>query len=324
MNKKITIIIAVYNSAFYLEHCLHSLFAQTYNNIEYIFVDDGSNDSSIEIIIRILELYPYRKKQVKIISHKYNQGVSKARATGILNATGEYMIHCDPDDYVEINWCELLLKKALELDSDIVMCSYFIESKNTFTIKVPAIKGDGKACVLKIFNNVAWRPLWNKLIKSSIIKDNHILPFKNCNIGEDWSFIIRCLNYSKSITTVDIPLYHYCIRENSLTNNISTTGYLESPDVFVKTYEFLDSCKDPKYTVLSNYFKFIVKMRLRNQFKNRKLDWYKYNSECHQSILSFTDHKLFNRWYLRILLLNSTIYKLLIKFKPIRNSIFCE
>ena len=322
MENTISIIIPVYNSATYIERCLHTLFSQTYYNLEFIFVDDGSEDSSVNVIKKVLAQYPERKDQVKIFSHKYNKGVSQARMTGILKARGDYLIHCDPDDYVEKNWCELLLNKALEQEAEIVICPYFIEKGKKSDIKYPEIKKDGIECTLNIFNNVTWRPLWNKLILSSLIKENNIYPFEDIDFGEDWSLVIRCLNFAKKIVDVRIPLYHYCIRDNSLSNKYSKDAFLETNDVFVKTYEFLDSCGNPRYERLSDYLKFLVKMRMRTAFKDNILDWYEYNKECHKSIMTFKDHTFFNRIYLSVLLNNKLFYKYLMNFKRIKQTIF--
>lgn len=321
---KISIIIAIFNVEKYIERCLHSLFNQTLNEIEYIFVDDGSTDNSLLILNRVLKNYPVRQGQVKILVHEENSGIAAARTNGILAATGEYIIHCDPDDYVEKNWAELLLNVAIKQDAEIVICPYFIEKGKRSIIKYPEIKKDGIECALNIFNNVTWRPLWNKLIKSSLIKEYKIIPYKNCNVGEDWSFVIRCLNFTNKIYQVDTPLYHYCIRDNSLSNNSAVSDYLETIEVFIKTYEFLDSCCNTRYEQLSNYFKFIVKMRSRSKFKNKINEWFKFNSECHKSIMTFKDHSLFNRIFLILLLSNMTFYRFFMKFKKIRASIFTD
>ena len=95
---KVSVVIPVYNVEQYIERCLYTLFGQTMDDIEYIFVDDSSTDSSVKIINKSLELYPYRKVLTKILRHSSNLGVGAARTTGIKAATGDYIIHCDPDD----------------------------------------------------------------------------------------------------------------------------------------------------------------------------------------------------------------------------------
>ena len=111
---KVSVIIAVYGAEKYIERCARSLFEQTLNDIEYIFVDDCSPDKSIEILISVLDDYPHRKKQVRIIRNHSNLGVGGTRTVGMKAATGDYLIHCDPDEGVEHNMYELLYNKAIE------------------------------------------------------------------------------------------------------------------------------------------------------------------------------------------------------------------
>lgn len=182
MEKTISIIITVFNSATSIEKCLHSLFNQTYHNLEYIFVDDGTEDESVNIIMKVLELYPKRKCQVKIFSHKSNKGVSQARITGILKATGDYIIHCNSDDFVEIEMYELLYNKALQTNADIILCNIkFVFENNTTQIKKFDFDGNSKKYLESgILTNFGYANMVNKLIKK-IIFENKIYPFPNCN-----------------------------------------------------------------------------------------------------------------------------------------------
>ena len=103
---KVSVVIPVYGVEKYIERCARSLFEQTMQEgIEYIFVDDCSPDRSIEILEKVLKEYPHREPQVKIIQHSKNQGIFYTRNTGVENATGEYIIHCDSDDWVEPDIC---------------------------------------------------------------------------------------------------------------------------------------------------------------------------------------------------------------------------
>ena len=95
---KISIIILVYNVERYVEKCMRSLFGQTFEDIEFIIIDDGSSDKSIDIVKNLLDYYPNRKENVKIIIHEKNLGTSVSRRQGILEARGEYVIYCDSDD----------------------------------------------------------------------------------------------------------------------------------------------------------------------------------------------------------------------------------
>ncbi len=87
MYNKISLLIPVYGVEKYIERCARSLFGQTYQNIEYIFVDDCTKDSSIAVLKKVLDDYPFRKEQVTIIHHNFNKGLSAARNTAFNHAT---------------------------------------------------------------------------------------------------------------------------------------------------------------------------------------------------------------------------------------------
>ena len=91
MLPKVSVIVPVYGVAQYIEKCARSLFEQTLEDIEYIFVDDCTQDNSIEILHNIIKDYPHRQQQTRIIHHETNKGLPIARKTGIENATGKYI-----------------------------------------------------------------------------------------------------------------------------------------------------------------------------------------------------------------------------------------
>ena len=109
---KVSIVIPIYNVEKYIIKCAKSLFEQTLDDIEYIFVNDCTPDNSIKVLLEVLEQYPNRKQQVKIITHKINLGAAIARKNGILAATGKYIIHCDGDDWTAPDMYQRLYEKA--------------------------------------------------------------------------------------------------------------------------------------------------------------------------------------------------------------------
>ncbi len=122
---KISVIIPVYNVAPYIEQCVRSLMEQTQQDVEYVFVDDCTPDDSMKILCRVLEDYPDRKMQVKILHNKTNRGASLTRRAGLGACTGEYIICVDADDYVAPNYLEMLYDKAVKEKADIVWCDFF-------------------------------------------------------------------------------------------------------------------------------------------------------------------------------------------------------
>lgn len=122
---KVSVIIPVYGVEKYIERCARSLFEQTLDDIEFIFVNDCTLDNSINVLETTLEEYPKRKSQVQIINFEQNQGAAKAREIGMKTANGEYIIHCDSDDWVVKEAYETLYNIAKASESDMVICDWF-------------------------------------------------------------------------------------------------------------------------------------------------------------------------------------------------------
>lgn len=122
---KVSIIIPVYNAEKYIERCAKSLFEQTLDELECIFIDDCSTDNSMKVLNNVMKDYPQRAEQVHIISLPTNSGVAKVREIGIKSATGESVIHCDSDDWTDSNMYEVMYQTMIEKDVDMVFCDYY-------------------------------------------------------------------------------------------------------------------------------------------------------------------------------------------------------
>ena len=107
---KISVIIPVYKVAAYIKRCAESLLSQTLSSVEFIFVDDASPDNSIDLLRDLISFFPDR--DVKIITHDVNKGLPSARNTGLKEAQGEFIYHCDSDDWVEVDILEKMLAAA--------------------------------------------------------------------------------------------------------------------------------------------------------------------------------------------------------------------
>lgn len=181
-NPKVSIVIPVYNTEKYLQRCIDSLLAQTYKNIEFIFVDDGSKDNSFSI----LEKAEKQDRRI-IIMQQDNGGPSKARNTGIKNCTGKYIMFCDSDDTVTVDWCELLVK-AIEYHPDAwIMSGVNILSEDTELLQEQKILGNnvlGKEDYYKVFCNGLSGYSVNKIYSIQVINDNNILFDEKINHGE--------------------------------------------------------------------------------------------------------------------------------------------
>lgn len=108
---KVSVCVPIYCVEKYIEQCARSLFEQTLNDIEFVFVDDCSPDKSVDVLERIIKDYPQRLEQIKLIRHEKNQGHCGVFKTLLTNASGKYVITCDSDDWVELDMYEKMYQK---------------------------------------------------------------------------------------------------------------------------------------------------------------------------------------------------------------------
>lgn len=221
MNKfKVSILVPVYGVEKYIERCAHSLFLQSFKDIEFIFVDDCTMDESIVRLKEVISEYPACIDKVQIIKHKKNKGVGAARKTAINAATGIYILYVDSDDYIEPNMVELLYNKAIEVDADMVFCSFLNEYSDKKSIEFRIRPTNNK---VKLIQNTFSNPsFWNKMFKRDLILKNHLEIHEGINYGEDLVVIPQLIYYSNTFAFVEKPLYHYIhYNVNSYTSEFS-------------------------------------------------------------------------------------------------------
>lgn len=257
----ISIIIPVYNTEKYLRKCLNSIISQTYQNWEAIVVNDGSTDNCRSIC----DEYSIKDRRFKII-HKKNQGVSVARQTGLDNCTGNYVIHCDPDDWIEPTMIEELVKIVNRDKSDMVICDYYEEKRSGSSYIQQDITSpiSSKQILTKIITHKLHGNCWNKLIKREHCSEISFTP-TNLYCYEDELFIIRLLLKELKISYYSKALYHYKTDNNtSLTHNADKR--IESK---IKEIAELEKIIDIKE--FDNLFLTKEKL-LRDLFLNKRLD----------------------------------------------------
>ena len=122
----ISVIIPVYNVADWLDACMESVVNQTFTEFEVILVDDGSDDGSQDKCRQ----WAKNDSRVSVIT-KENEGPSKARNRGLSEAKGKYVVFIDADDWVDARYLELLYRRAVETEADIVECNVFRVNNET-------------------------------------------------------------------------------------------------------------------------------------------------------------------------------------------------
>ncbi len=220
MGAKVSYIVAVYNVGEYIERCARSLFEQSLEDLEIVFVNDASTDNSEAIIRKSLEDYPQRKGQMKILTHKTNMGLVETRKDGFYTATGEFVIFIDGDDYVEPQMAEQMYAKAAETGADLIVCDYVrhLELYEGVETQVPnGVIGDGENVRDDIINRRVTGNIWCKMIRRSLFLDNDIVWPANVS-HEDMVMSEMAAYYARKIAHVPIPLYHYVYRSNSVSN----------------------------------------------------------------------------------------------------------
>ena len=220
---KVSILVPVYGVEKYIARCAESLFGQSHKDMEYIFVDDCTPDSSIGILRSVLERFPERQGQVRIIRHTVNQGVGAARATALEAASGECLMHADSDDYMPTNAVELLCRKMEATDADIVDGAWRrVTAEGVQEEHLPCQTTDTKAylCML-LCQNVVSNRLWGRLFKRSLYTDNGITFACGVDYSEDWPVMARLLFHAKR-TFINDTVYFYSDENGaSYTHNIS-------------------------------------------------------------------------------------------------------
>ena len=218
---KVSLIIPVYNVEEYIVKCLCSTVNQSLQDMELIFVNDGSPDNSEKYITEYQEIYPNRT--IKYLK-KENGGLSDARNYGMQYATGEYIAFLDSDDYVELETYDYLYEKAKEGDYDMVECNFYWKYPNNKLKKDIGEIYNNKKEALEKARVVAW----NKLYKRELVMNSGVLFPKGVQY-EDVEFFYKILPKLNKIGFVEKPLVYYMQRENSISN----TQNEKTRDIFV-------------------------------------------------------------------------------------------
>lgn len=233
---KVSVVVPVYGVEKYIERCVRSLFEQTLDDIEFIFVDDCTPDRSIEILERLIVEYKPRIEEknfvVQIERMPVNSGQAIVRKRGIQLCTGDYIAHCDSDDWVERDIYQKLYEKAVVEHADVVICDFVltdgVSSKNIVASchsEIPI--GFIENCLLRIDS---WS-LCNKLFRNTVYSN---VTYPSGAMGEDMVLVIQLMHNCNKMSYIQEPLYNYVYNPNSITKK-------STKDVVIKKFEQLSS-----------------------------------------------------------------------------------
>lgn len=216
---KVSVIIPFFKVEPFVERCTRSLMEQTLPEVEFIFVDDASPDGSRAIIERVTAEYD---RDVRILTHPQNKGLPAARNTGMAEARGEFIYHCDSDDYLEPSMLEDLYNAASTEHADFVYCDFYLDfgpswremTNPSYTDPEQMVKEGFLAGLMK-YN------VWNKLVAQKLYCESGIQFPAGHGMGEDMTMILLATHATRA-AHVAKPLYHYVkLNANAFSNTFS-------------------------------------------------------------------------------------------------------
>ena len=269
MNKKVSIVIPCYGTEKYIDRCLNSIINQTYKDLEIILVNDASPNE----MESILERYKNQDDRIKIITHKKNKGLFRARISGADNSTGDYICFIDSDDYVSHDYIRNLVHSIEIEKADMVFSNTILEEKNEqkiynlFDFHIKEIKNE--ECIQAYFNqkglNYRWHTIWNKLYKMDLWKKarkyydeikTHLI------MTEDFAFSTVLFYFCTKIVFNEYANYYYCsnIESSTSLDKASYNKYQKNITDIFTSFDFVK--------------KFMKKVKIYNKYKEDFNIWF--------------------------------------------------
>ena len=253
---KVSLIVPVYKVEPYLHRCVDSILNQTFRDFELILVDDGSPDNCGAIC----DEYAEKDDRIQVI-HKTNGGLSSARNAGLDIARGRYIMFCDSDDYVAENWCQIMVM-AIKKYPFALVSSDLLKVQEKEGAKQISIASE-KDIVEVTFHQVVKRGLsgyaCNKIFDGDVIKTRGLRFDESRKFAEDVPFVMSYCNECTSYVLVDVPLYYYVQREDSILHTVRYdilehqlfTFYIRTP--FLRPEEIPEYCDGHLFSFI-HYF----------------------------------------------------------------------
>lgn len=220
----LSVVSPVYNGAKYLEPFLQSVLQQSFPHFELIMVDDGSTDSSVEII----KSYQKKDSRIHLIGQNH-KGAGSARNFGLSQAKGQYIIFLDCDDWFNDDFFKTMIDRIEVDQSDIAVCEFFIYNQQTGETEKFVIPETGDQKIERtnlVFDIFAPNP-WTKLYRVSFLKRNQLL-FQEIPSCNDWSFAYTSLACAENISVIRESLVYYRTKTNT---SISSQRYKRTKDI---------------------------------------------------------------------------------------------
>ncbi len=302
---KLSYILPVYKVEKYLVECLESILSQTMDDYEIILVDDGSPDKCPQICDSYAERYP---DKIKVI-HKENSGPAASRNMGLREAKGDYVFFVDSDDYLCEDGVKKIYDSAVAFDADVLQTSYFSLDENSgekktvktnFPLNTLLSHKDMERELCFASSKMRIVFPWRHLYKREFLLENGIFIDERLRMVEEPPFNLEAFAKAERFVAVDIPVYCYRIRENSLQRQ----KYVPDYDKWLclqwslKLQKYEENCT-PSQTFYEDIAEYTVKvifpMLLANVYRNSPQESYKVLKRLSNSEMmrrSFTDYDI--------------------------------
>ncbi len=276
---KLSVIIPVYNVEKYLKECIDSVLNQSYKDIEIILIDDGSTDSSGTIC----DYYAQRDTRVRVL-HKKNEGLVRARKSGVELVNSPYVTYVDSDDWIDSDMYETMMNEMLRTNADMACCAITKEtSAGSFVLKneIPSGYYDGdKLNIVKgkalysgeYFKNGLFPAVWNKIYRLELLKSNQMRVNDVLRMGEDamctYSMLFDC---SSVLIMNEIAPYHYRRMDATMSNSYDKHYFERIVVLMQELHEVFG--KKSSYLIqrqLEFYQLYLIAMGIRQEFSLKR------------------------------------------------------
>ncbi len=227
MQPLISVIVPVYNGQDYLENCIESIKAQTYENVEIIIINDGSTDATAQVCVRLKETY----ENIHVITME-DEGVSAARNAGLDAAKGDFVTFVDADDRIRPKMLEILYQGIMDTGSDVCGCRFLTWKmeeqweelqQNRYRVEKPVVYRPTEYLEKEVLNGNS--RCWSKLYRRNAI--GRLRFQRGLTIGEDMLFLVELLPYIRSIAELTYPGYGYYANPKGAMNRTFTPRYMD-------------------------------------------------------------------------------------------------
>ncbi len=218
----VSLLILVHNAEAHIEKCVRSLFAQSYADVEYVFVDDASPDGSMGIVERVLEDFPDRRAQTKIVTNPHNLGIAASRNAALDNASGEYVLFVDSDDRLDLRAVELLAAKAAQEDADMVVYDSYTVYNGMKRLRAETFPEGRQEYIRALLYRRARAAMWSKLIRRELFTAHRLRFVPGMNYGEDYYLSPMLAYHARKVVRLAEPLYYYLRHPASISYALSS------------------------------------------------------------------------------------------------------